>query len=162
MLATIGFDSFEGLVKSTVPENILMDQPLNLDPAMSESEAIAKIKSYASKNQVMKSYIGQGYYDTQVPKVILRNMLENPGWYTAYTPYQAEISQGRLEMLLNQANFIIGMIESATRTNLFLTPSQLTLPMMANMSSPPTGMPSIRKFSHRDRVTILRPALLVQ
>ena len=107
MLATIGFDSFDALTRSTVPANILADKPLNLDPAMTESEALHKIKSFASKNKVMKSYIGQGYYDTQVPKVILRNILENPGWYTAYTPYQAEISQGRLEMLLNFQTMVV-------------------------------------------------------
>ncbi len=101
MLKSIGFDSFEEMVQSTVPAKILAKKELELEPAMSESEALARIKAMAEKNQVMKSYIGQGYYDTIVPGVILRNMLENPGWYTAYTPYQAEISQGRLEMLLN-------------------------------------------------------------
>jgi len=101
MLKSIGFDSFEALVKSTVPASILSAKELNLEPPMTETEAIARLKSMVSKNKVMKSYIGAGYYDTIVPPVILRNMLENPGWYTAYTPYQAEISQGRLEMLLN-------------------------------------------------------------
>ena len=101
MLQSIGFNDFESLVKSTVPPNILSSKPLNLQPAMSESEALSRIQSMANKNKVMKSYIGMGYYDTIVPNVILRNMLENPGWYTAYTPYQAEIAQGRLEMLLN-------------------------------------------------------------
>jgi len=101
MLQSIGFDSLDALVKSTVPANILADKELDLDPALTETEALALIREMANKNKVMKSYIGQGYYDTIVPGVILRNMLENPGWYTAYTPYQAEISQGRLEMLLN-------------------------------------------------------------
>jgi len=101
MLQSIGFDSFESLVKSTVPANILSSRDLKLQPSMTESEALAKIKTMSDKNKVMKSYIGMGYYDTIVPSVILRNMLENPGWYTAYTPYQAEIAQGRLEMLLN-------------------------------------------------------------
>ncbi|EJK45128.1 hypothetical protein THAOC_36273 [Thalassiosira oceanica] len=101
MLQSIGFDSFESLVNSTVPANILSGKELNLEPALSETEALKRIKSMADKNTVMKSYIGMGYYDTIVPNVILRNMLENPGWYTAYTPYQAEIAQGRLEMLLN-------------------------------------------------------------
>lgn len=109
MLATLGFDSFEALVNSTVPANIKAEKPLNLEPAMSESEALARIRVYADKNRVMKSYIGQGYYDTQVPGVILRNMLENPGWYTAYTPYQAEISQGRLEMLLNFQTLVVDL-----------------------------------------------------
>lgn len=93
MLASIGFDSMEALVKSTVPPDILTTKELALAPPLTESEALHKIKQYAAKNKVMKSYIGVGYYDTQVPPVILRNMLENPGWYTAYTPYQAEISQ---------------------------------------------------------------------
>jgi len=101
MLQSIGFDSFDSLVKSTVPANILSPKALNLEPALTESEALKRIKSMSDKNKVMKSYIGMGYYDTIVPTVILRNMLENPGWYTAYTPYQAEIAQGRLEMLLN-------------------------------------------------------------
>eukprot|EP00592_Proboscia_alata_P006247 CAMPEP_0194358374 /NCGR_PEP_ID=MMETSP0174-20130528/5600_1 /TAXON_ID=216777 /ORGANISM="Proboscia alata, Strain PI-D3" /LENGTH=1014 /DNA_ID=CAMNT_0039128671 /DNA_START=49 /DNA_END=3093 /DNA_ORIENTATION=+ len=101
MLAAVGFDSFEGLITSTVPPNILQKEEMDLEPAMTETEALERIKSMADKNKVMKSYIGTGYYDTIVPPVILRNMLENPGWYTAYTPYQAEIAQGRLEMLLN-------------------------------------------------------------
>ena len=101
MLKSIGFEDFESMVKSTVPANILAKEELNLEPPLTETEALDRIKSMAAKNKVMKSYIGQGYYDTIVPGVILRNMLENPGWYTAYTPYQAEISQGRLEMLLN-------------------------------------------------------------
>lgn len=109
MLKTIGFDNFEGLVKSTVPPNILAKKELDLEPALTESEALHKIKQYANKNKVMKSYIGAGYYDTQVPPVVLRNMLENPGWYTAYTPYQAEISQGRLEMLLNFQTLVVDL-----------------------------------------------------
>lgn len=101
MLSSIGFHSFEELIKSTVPANILYQKDLQLDDPLTESEALAKLKGMASKNKVFKSYIGTGYYDTQVPGVILRNILENPGWYTSYTPYQAEIAQGRLEMLLN-------------------------------------------------------------
>lgn len=101
MLQSIGLPSLDALVESTVPSNILSSKPLDLQPAMSETEALSAISAMASKNKVMKSYIGMGYYDTIVPGVILRNVLENPGWYTAYTPYQAEIAQGRLEMLLN-------------------------------------------------------------
>jgi glycine dehydrogenase len=109
MLATIGFQDFDGLAKSVVPPNILTDKALKLEPALTESEALDKLKSYTSKNKVMKSYIGTGYYDTIVPPVILRNVLENPGWYTAYTPYQAEISQGRLEMLLNFQTMVVDL-----------------------------------------------------
>lgn len=109
MLRTIGFDSYDALVKSTVPPNIQAPRKLNLEPARTESEALARIREYAAKNQVKKSYIGQGYYDTTVPPVILRNVLENPGWYTAYTPYQAEIAQGRLEMLLNFQTMVVDL-----------------------------------------------------
>jgi len=109
MLQTIGFESFDELVKSTVPADIMTDKPLSLEDPMSETEALAKIRLFADRNKVMKSYIGQGYYDTQVPSVILRNILENPGWYTAYTPYQAEISQGRLEMLLNFQTLVVDL-----------------------------------------------------
>eukprot|EP00980_Cylindrotheca_fusiformis_P003104 scaffold720_cov114-Cylindrotheca_fusiformis.AAC.12 len=109
MLATIGFDSFDDLLKSTVPANIVVENSLNMDEPLSETEALSRLQSIAKKNKVMKSYIGQGYYDTQVPNVIVRNMLENPGWYTAYTPYQAEISQGRLEMLLNFQTLVVDL-----------------------------------------------------
>ena len=86
MLQTIGFDTFDELVQSTVPADIMADKPLSLEDPMTESEALAKIRLFADRNKVMKSYIGQGYYDTQVPTVILRNILEDPGWYTADTP----------------------------------------------------------------------------
>ena len=109
MLQTIGFESFDELTTSTVPADIMASKPLSLEDPMSESEALTQIRKFAVKNKVMKSYIGQGYYDTQVPTVILRNMLENPGWYTAYTPYQAEISQGRLEMLLNFQTLVVDL-----------------------------------------------------
>eukprot|EP00904_Undaria_pinnatifida_P006432 jgi/Undpi1/2919/HiC_scaffold_14.g06296.m1 len=101
MMKAVGVKSLDDLVDRTVPHSIRLDKPLDLDPALSESEALAKIRTIADKNKVMKNFIGMGYSETTVPPVILRNMLENPGWYTAYTPYQAEISQGRLQSLLN-------------------------------------------------------------
>lgn len=101
MLYTIGVSSLDELILQTIPETICLHKPLNLPPAQSEQEFLQSIKSLAKKNKVFKSYIGMGYYGTFTPTVILRNILENPGWYTAYTPYQPEISQGRLEMLLN-------------------------------------------------------------
>lgn len=101
MLKTIGETSLAALIDKTVPAAIRMDHSLNIPPAMSEHEYLKHIKEVSLKNKVYKNYIGQGYYDTIVPSVILRNVFENPGWYTQYTPYQAEISQGRLESLLN-------------------------------------------------------------
>ncbi|HEY6503628.1 MAG TPA: aminomethyl-transferring glycine dehydrogenase [Chitinophagaceae bacterium] len=101
MLKTIGETSLAGLIEKTVPPNIRMDHSLNIPAAMSEHEYLEHIREISLKNKVFKNYIGQGYYDTIVPSVILRNVFENPGWYTQYTPYQAEISQGRLESLLN-------------------------------------------------------------
>ncbi|CAM9309278.1 unnamed protein product [Chrysoparadoxa australica] len=101
MLATVGASSMSDLVSKTVPDAIRLSKPLNLDAPLSESQALKKINEIAKKNQVLKSFIGMGYCETLTPPVILRNMLENPGWYTAYTPYQAEISQGRLTSLLN-------------------------------------------------------------
>ncbi|HEX5694570.1 MAG TPA: aminomethyl-transferring glycine dehydrogenase subunit GcvPA, partial [Arenimonas sp.] len=101
MLRTIGHDSLESLTDAIVPASIRSAVPLALPEAISEVEAIAKIRQVASRNQVFRSFIGQGYYGTHTPNVILRNILENPAWYTAYTPYQAEISQGRMEALIN-------------------------------------------------------------
>lgn len=101
MLAKIGFKSLDDLVNSTLPEIIRMPQMPILDSAMSESEALVHLKGIMSKNKVLKSFIGMGYYEVLTPQVITRNVLENPGWYTAYTPYQPEIAQGRLEGLLN-------------------------------------------------------------
>ncbi|WP_038820830.1 aminomethyl-transferring glycine dehydrogenase, partial [Pseudomonas syringae] len=101
MLQTLGFDSIEALSDSVIPESIKGTSVLNLPAGQSEADALASIKAIASKNQLFKTYIGQGYYNTHTPAPILRNLLENPAWYTAYTPYQPEISQGRLESLLN-------------------------------------------------------------
>ena len=101
MLSAIGAASREALVSALVPENILRGQAMAIPDAITETEALAELKAVASKNKVLKSFIGQGYFGTITPGVILRNILENPAWYTAYTPYQAEISQGRMEALLN-------------------------------------------------------------
>lgn len=101
MLEFLGVKSLEELTQTTLPEAIQFDGTLEVGGGMTEAEALAELKRTAQKNEVFRSYIGMGYYGTYVPPVVLRNMLENPGWYTAYTPYQAEISQGRLEMLLN-------------------------------------------------------------
>ncbi|WP_027468133.1 aminomethyl-transferring glycine dehydrogenase [Deefgea rivuli] len=109
MLAQIGATSIEDLVAQTIPDNIRFKQKLPLPDAVSEVEALAKIKAIAAKNVVNHSFIGLGYYPNITPGVILRNVLENPGWYTAYTPYQAEIAQGRLQALLNYQQMIIDL-----------------------------------------------------
>lgn len=101
MLAELGADSLEALTKDTVPGSILREPFITVGEPQTEREALAKLKAIAKKNKIYTSFIGMGYYDTLVPNVILRNVLENPGWYTAYTPYQPEIAQGRLESLLN-------------------------------------------------------------
>ena len=109
MLRAIGVSSIEQLIDETVPPAIRLERPLNLPAALSERAFLAKFKQIASQNQVFKSYIGLGYHDTTLPPVIQRNILENPGWYTAYTPYQAEIAQGRLEALINYQTMIIDL-----------------------------------------------------
>ena len=101
MLRTIGISSLNELIGQTIPASIRLQQPLDIDGPVSEAEYLNDLKKTASKNKVYKTYIGQGYYDTITPSVILRSLFENPGWYTQYTPYQAEIAQGRLESLLN-------------------------------------------------------------
>ena len=101
MLQTLGVSDMAALMAEIVPASIRRQDPMQLPAAIGEAQALSELKAIAQKNQVLKSFIGQGYYDTLTPGVILRNVLENPAWYTAYTPYQAEISQGRMEALIN-------------------------------------------------------------
>ena len=109
MLEKIGASSVDQLIDQTIPANIRLKKKLSLPAAQSEYEFLRKFKAIASKNKVFRSFIGVGYYNTITPGVILRNILENPGWYTAYTPYQAEIAQGRLEALINYQTMIIDL-----------------------------------------------------
>ncbi|MCW8886237.1 MAG: aminomethyl-transferring glycine dehydrogenase, partial [Motiliproteus sp.] len=109
MLASLNLESVEQLIDQTVPEAIRLPGELALAAPRSEREVLTYLKQVAGQNQVNKSFIGQGYYDTLVPNVILRNVLENPGWYTAYTPYQPEIAQGRLEALLNFQQMVMDL-----------------------------------------------------
>src|SRR5437879_6488661 len=106
MPARRAWQSLDALVDATVPEDIRMLRPLALDQNMGEFEALAKLRALHDRNQVFRSYIGMGYYDCITPPVIQRNILENPGWYTQYTPYQAEIAQGRLEALLTYQTMV--------------------------------------------------------
>ncbi|MCS7003733.1 MAG: aminomethyl-transferring glycine dehydrogenase [Cytophagales bacterium] len=107
MLSVVGVSSLEELISQTIPNSIFLENPLQLPKPISEYEFLQRFKEIAQKNLVFKSHIGMGYYETITPTVILRNILENPAWYTAYTPYQAEIAQGRLEMLLNFQTLIV-------------------------------------------------------
>src|SRR5690606_15211549 len=109
MLSQIGVDSLDELIQQTVPAQIRLKEPLNLPAAKSEFDYLNDLRQAASKNKVFKSFIGKGYYDNITPPVILRNIFENPGWYTQYTPYQAEISQGRLQALLNFQTMVIDL-----------------------------------------------------
>jgi glycine dehydrogenase len=109
MLALLGYDSLDALVDEAIPGKIRLRQSLKLPAARTESELLAELRTIVSKNKLYRSYIGLGYHDCITPPVIQRNILENPGWYTAYTPYQAEISQGRLEALLNFQQMVIDL-----------------------------------------------------
>ena len=106
MLAAIGAADLDTLMREVVPANIHMSRELDLPGARSEADVLAQMRKIAADNQVFRNYIGQGYYGTHTPNVVLRNILENPAWYTAYTPYQPEISQGRLEAILNYQTMV--------------------------------------------------------
>ena len=107
MLDKIGVSSIDELIQQTVPDNIRLNVQMNLEEPMTENEYLTHIQKLARQNKVFKTYIGLGYHPTIMPSVIQRNILENPGWYTAYTPYQAEIAQGRLEALLNFQTMVV-------------------------------------------------------
>ena len=109
MIKKIGVSSLDELIDKTVPKAIRLDKPMAIGKGMSEFEYSKRIRSIAAKNKLYKSFIGLGYYDTILPAVIQRNILENPSWYTSYTPYQAEISQGRLEALLNFQTVVMSL-----------------------------------------------------
>src|SRR5690625_6346155 len=117
MLETLGYEDLDALTTAAMPENIVQDEPLVLPDALTEAQAQARLRELAAKNTVKKSMIGQGFYDTITPAVIRRNVVENPGWYTAYTPYQPEISQGRLEALLNFQTMVSDLDRKSTRLN---------------------------------------------
>jgi glycine dehydrogenase len=109
MLRTVGASTVDHLIEETVPQRIRLERPLSLPNPLTEHELLASLAEVAANNTIAKSYIGMGYYDTLTPPVILRNIVENPGWYTQYTPYQAEIAQGRLESLLNYQTMVIDL-----------------------------------------------------
>ncbi len=118
MLNLLGYSSLDALIAEAVPSQIRLPRPLQLPAARGEHEVLAALKQIASQNQVFRSYIGMGYYDCITPAVLQRNLLENPGWYTPYTPYQAEIAQGRLEALLNFQTLVIDLTGLSSRQRL--------------------------------------------
>src|SRR3954462_10411316 len=109
MLELLGYDSLDAFIDAVVPEEIRLRRPLALPPGRSEREVLQALRGLAGMNRVVRSYIGMGYAGTFTPQVVQRNVLENPGWYTAYTPYQAEIAQGRLEALLNLQTMVMDL-----------------------------------------------------
>src|SRR5687768_10768922 len=109
MLQTLGYESLDQLIDTVLPEQIRLRSALRLDPPATEFQALTELRELAGRNQVFRSYLGMGYHDCITPAVIQRKIFENPAWYTAYTPYQAEIAQGRLEALLNFQTVIIDL-----------------------------------------------------
>ncbi len=133
MLSTIGAASRSELITQTVPGNILRQAPLDLPEPITEAEALAELRALASKNQVWRSFIGAGYHNTFTPEPIRRNVLENPGWYTAYTPYQAEVAQGRLEALMNFQQMVVDLTGMHTSNASLLDEATAAAEAMATM-----------------------------
>src|SRR3989304_7606342 len=136
MLKIIGADSLDSLMEETVPSAIRFNKPLNLPEAVSEYRFLEELRKIAKKNKVFKSYIGLGYYDCITPGVIRRNIFENPGWYTQYTPYQAEVSQGRLEALLNFQTMVCDLTKMVVANASLLdegTAAAEAMPMLARL-----------------------------
>ena len=127
MLSKIGVSSIDELIDKTIPAHIRLENDLNIGEAFSEQEYLNHVNALGQKNTLNKSFIGLGYNETIVPSVILRNILENPGWYTAYTPYQAEISQGRLEALLNFQTMVLDLTGMELQMLLFWMKEQQQL-----------------------------------
>jgi glycine dehydrogenase len=145
MLDLLGYDSLDSLIDATVPAGIRFKKPLAIHAPMTEYEALANLRSIARKNQISRSYLGLGYYDTVTPPVIQRNVLENPGWYTAYTPYQAEIAQGRLEALLNFQTMVMDLTGLEIANASLLDEGTAAAEAMA-MSYAVRGKPGKEKF----------------
>ena len=149
MLEVVKADSLEKLIFETIPDDILLDRPLDLPAAMSEQEFLSHLEFLAEQNSVFKSYIGLGYHDCVTPSVIKRNILENPGWYTAYTPYQAEIAQGRLEALLNFQTVVCDLTQMELANASLLdesTAAAEAMTMLYDVRSRPQKKNNVLKF----------------
>ncbi len=145
MLKTIGLSTIDQLIEQTIPASIRLAQPLSLPAAMTEAEFLQAFKQIAAQNKIYKSYIGMGYHPTKVPAVVQRNILENPAWYTAYTPYQAEIAQGRLEMLLNFQTMVCDLSGMEIANASLLDEATAAAEAMAMLYS---QKPAARKAAH--------------
>jgi glycine dehydrogenase len=143
MLKTLGLSSLDALIDQALPRGIRQAQPLSLGAPLSETQLLEKMKAVAARNTEMVSLIGQGYHDTVLPPVIQRNILENPAWYTAYTPYQPEISQGRLEALLNFQTMIIDLTGLAIANASLLDEGTAAAEAMAMARRIASGRPGI-------------------
>src|SRR2546421_8037871 len=154
MLRTIGMPSIDALIDAAIPGSIRLKRPLQLPPAESEHEYLRRLRTLAAKNRRFKSYIGMGYSGTITPSVILRNLFENPSWYTPYTPYQAEIAQGRLESLLNFQTMVrdLTAMEIATASLLdeaTAAAEAMTMFHRVNTKKAPAGQESVFLVSDR-------------
>src|SRR5437879_6355325 len=142
MLATLGYESLDAFIDAVVPADIRLRRPLALPPGRTEREVLQALRGLAAQNQLFHSYIGMGYYHTFTPQVIQRNIVENPGWYTAYTPYQPEIAQGRLEALLNFQTMVADLT-ALPITNASLldeaTAAAEAMHLTEAVAQPPTG-----------------------
>jgi glycine dehydrogenase len=161
MLKTVGAESLDDLVSQTVPPDILRREPLVLPKPASESEAIAELRGIAAKNRVLRTFIGRGYYGCHTPAVIQRNILENPGWYTAYTPYQAEIAQGRLEALVNFQQMICDLtgMEVANASLLdegTAAAEAVAMAMGAHKASDEAGAVFVSAHCHPQTIAVVR------
>src|SRR3954467_2420214 len=154
MLRAVGVPSLDALIEQTIPSGIRLARPLDLPEPESEAAYRGRLGQVAAKNRVARSYIGMGYYDCHTPAVILRNVLENPGWYTPYTPYQAEIAQGRLESLLNFQTVVKDLTGMDIATASLLdegtaAAEAMTMFHRVNAKKAPAGQPSVFLVSDR-------------
>src|SRR6267142_6778419 len=159
MLAELGVESLDALVREVVPATILLKEPLKLGAPEPELQALADLSAHAMHNEVWRSYIGMGYYGTHTPAVIQRNVLENPGWYTAYTPYQAEISQGRLEALLNFQQLVIDLTGLPVANASLLdeaTAAAEAMAMIRRSSSKAAGTFFVSSHCHPQTIAVLQ------
>src|SRR5438477_5063727 len=161
MLRELGFENLDALVDATVPENIRLDRTLDLPKAKSENEALAELRALSSKNRIARNFTGAGYSDTITPPVIQRNILENPGWYTAYTPYQAELAQGRLEALLNFQTMVTDLTSLDISNASLLDEATAAAEAMALCYHAATGRDSRNRFfvadnCHPQTVAVVR------